>query len=81
MFISLIHFEFISVYGVIKCSFHSLIGGWPVFPAPLDKEIVFSLFYILASFVKDKVSIGAWIAWASSTVAPGSKQALLLFSP
>jgi len=65
MFISLIHFEFISVYGVIKCSFHSLIGGWPVFPAPLDKEIVFSLFYILASFVKDKVSIGAWIfLWA-----------------
>ena len=30
-------------------------------PAPLVKEIVFSPLYILASFVKDKVSIGAWI--------------------
>ena len=33
----------------------------PVFPAPLVKEIVFSPLYILASFVKDKVSVGAWI--------------------
>src|SRR5574337_2095296 len=40
-------------------------GGLPVFPAPLVKEIVFSRLYILASFVKDKVSIGAWIyLWA-----------------
>ena len=31
------------------------------FPAPLVKEIVFSPLYILASFVKDKVSIGVWI--------------------
>ena len=37
----------------------------PVFPAPLVKAIVFSPLYILASFVKDKVSIGAWIyLWA-----------------
>ena len=36
-----------------------------LFPAPLVKEIVFSPLYILASFVKDKVSIGAWIyLWA-----------------
>src|SRR5574339_142657 len=35
------------------------------FPSPLIKEIVFSLLYILASFVKDKVSICAWIyLWA-----------------
>ena len=33
--------------------------------APLVKEIVFSPLYILASFVKDKVSIGVWIyLWA-----------------
>ena len=39
--------------------------GWPVFPAPLVKEIVFLPLYILASFVKNKVSIGAWIyLWA-----------------
>ena len=36
-----------------------------LFPAPLVKEIVFSPFYILAFFIKDKVSIGAWIyLWA-----------------
>ena len=36
-----------------------------VLPAKLVKEIVFSPLYILASFVKDKVSIGAWIyLWA-----------------
>ena len=34
-------------------------------PAPLVKEIVFSPLYILASFVKDKVSIGVWVyLWA-----------------
>src|SRR5574338_1037273 len=31
------------------------------FPAPLVKEIVFNPLYILASFVKDKVSICVWI--------------------
>ena len=31
----------------------------PTFPAPLVKEIVFSSLYSLASFFKDKVSIGA----------------------
>ena len=36
-----------------------------VFPTPLIKEIVFSPSYILASSVKDKVSVGAWIyLWA-----------------
>ena len=40
-------------------------SGWPVFPEPVVKEIFFSPLYILASFVKDKVSIGAWIyLWA-----------------
>ena len=35
------------------------------FLEPLVEEIVFSPLYILASFVKDKVSIGAWIyLWA-----------------
>ena len=64
-FRSLIHFEFIFVYGVRKCSFHSFTNGFPVFPEPLVKEIVFSPLYILASFVKNKVSIGAWIyLWA-----------------
>ena len=61
-FRSLIHFEFNFVYGVRKCSSFML---FPVFPAPLVKEIVFSPFYILPTFVKDKVSIGAWTyLWA-----------------
>ena len=64
-FRSLIHFEFIFVYGVRKCLFHSFTSGWPVFPAPLVKEVVFFPFYILASFVEDKVPIGSWIyLWA-----------------
>ena len=63
-FRSLIYFEFIFVYGVRKCSGFILLQV--VFsPAPLIKEIVFNPSYILASFVKDKVSIGAWIyLWA-----------------
>ena len=40
-----------------KDTFHSFTSGWPVFPAPLVKEIVFTPLYILASFVKDKVSV------------------------
>ena len=36
---------------------HSFTSGWPVFPAPLVKEIVFSPLFIFASFVKDMVSM------------------------
>ena len=64
-FRSLIYFEFIFGYGVRKCSSFILLQMVKVFPAPLVKEIVFSPLYNLASFVKDKVSIGAWIYfWA-----------------
>ena len=63
MFRSLTHFEFIFVYGVRKCSSFILLQVF--LAAPLVKEIVFSPLYILASFVKDEVSIGAWIyLWA-----------------
>ena len=45
--------------------FHSLTNGRSGLPASLVKETVFSPLYILASFVKDKVSIGAWLyLWA-----------------
>ena len=38
----------------------SLVYKWlTVFPAPLVEEIVFSPLYIFASFVKDKVFVGA----------------------
>ena len=65
-FESLIHFEFIFVYGDRKCSSFILLQVVDQFPqAPLVKEIAFSPLYIFASFVKDKVSIGAWIyLWA-----------------
>ena len=64
-FRSLIHFEFIFVYGVRQCSSFTLLQVVDSFPAPLVKEIVFNPLYSLASFVKDKVSIGAWIyLWA-----------------
>ena len=61
----LIHLGFISVYGV-KSVLVSFFYKWlTVFPTPFVKEIVFSPFYILASFVKDKVSTGVWIyLWA-----------------
>ena len=44
-------------------------SGWPVFPLPLVKEVVFFPLYILASFVNGKVSIGLWIYfWAFYSV-------------
>ena len=45
--------------------FHSFTSGWPVFPAPLVKEMAFNPLYILDSFVKYKVFKVAWIfLWA-----------------
>ena len=54
------------MYGVRKCSRFILLQVVDqFFPAPLVKEIVFFPLYILASFVKDKVTIGSWIyLWA-----------------
>ena len=58
-FISLIHFEFIFVYGVRKCSSFILLQVVDQFSQHhLFKEIVFSPLYIFPSFVKDTVSIG-----------------------
>ena len=48
-----------------KCSSLILLQAVDQFSSTLVKEIVFSPLYILASFVKDKVSIDAWIyLWA-----------------
>ena len=58
-FRSLIHFEFSFVYGVRKCSSFILLQVIDQLTISLVKEIVFSPLYILASFVKDKMSIGA----------------------
>ena len=66
-FRSLSHFQFILVYGVRECYnfivFHVVVPA--VFPAPLIEEAVFSPLHILASFIKDKVTICAWVyLWA-----------------
>ena len=60
-FRSLIHFEFIFVYGVRKCSSFILLQVVDQFSQHHLLEITFNPLYILASFVKDKVSICAWI--------------------
>src|SRR5574340_76464 len=61
-FRSLIHFEFIFVYSVRKCSSFILLQIVDWFSQHhLLKEIIFSPLYIFASFVKDKASIGVWI--------------------
>ena len=60
-FRSLIHFEFIFVYGVRKCSSFILLQVVDQFSQHHLLKIIFSPWYILASFVKDKVSIGVWI--------------------
>ena len=44
--------------------------SYTVFPAPFIEEAVFAPLYILASFLKNKVHIGAWVYfWAFCLVA------------
>ena len=65
MFRSLIHFEFIFVYGVRSVLVSFFYKWLTSFPSTTCKRDCFGLLYILASFVKDKVSIGVWIyLWA-----------------
>ena len=56
-----IHFEFIFVYGVRKCSCFILLQVVDQFSQHHLLKRLSSPLYILASLVKDKVSIGAWI--------------------
>ena len=64
-FRSLIHFEFISVFGVRKCSSFTLLHVLASFPSTTCKrDCLFSILYF-APFFKDKVSTGVWIyLWA-----------------
>ena len=53
------------MYGVRKCSSFILLQVVDQFSQHHLLKVVFSPLYILASFVKDKVSIGTWIyLWA-----------------
>src|SRR5574337_1130115 len=64
-FRSLIHFEFIFVYGVRKCSSFILLQVVDQFSQHHLLKRFFSPLYILSSFVKVKVSIGVCIyLWA-----------------
>ena len=50
---------------VLGSALVSFTCSCPVFPVPFIEEAVFAPLYILTSFVKNKVSIGAWIYfWA-----------------
>ena len=52
----------LNALGIRKCSSFILLQVVDQFSQHhLFKEIVFSPLYILASFVKDKLSIGAWV--------------------
>ena len=66
-FRSLIHFEFIFVYGVRKCSNFILLHVAVQFSQNqlLKRLIEFAPLCIPAFFVKNKISIGAWVYfWA-----------------
>ena len=68
-FRSLIHFKFIFMYDIRKCS-NFILLHIAYFPAPLIEEAIFAQLYILTSFVKKKqkqkkLPIGASIClWA-----------------
>ena len=63
-FRSFIHFEFIFVYGVRKCSSFILLQVVDQFSQHHLLKRFFPL-YILASFAEDKVTTGSWIyLWA-----------------
>ena len=63
---SLIHFEFIFVYGVRKCCHFILLHvAVQVSQHHLLKRLVFAPLYSLVSFIRKKVHIGAWVyIWA-----------------
>ena len=70
-FRSLIHFEFIFVYGVRECSIFSFFKcSCLVFPAPLIEKTVFSPLYILASFVRlvDHRCVGLSLGFLSYSI-------------
>ena len=61
---SLIHFEFIFMYGIRTCS-DFIILHVAVWFSQHHFLTVFTQLYILASFVKDKVPIDVWVyLWA-----------------
>ena len=68
----LIHFEFIFVYGVRKCSNFILehVAILSSFPTPFIEEAVFAPLYILVSFVKNKIAVGALVYFCAFYLVP-----------
>ena len=70
-FRSLIHFEFIFVYGVRNCSQLIILHVALQFSQHhLLKRLSLPPLYILASFVKNKVPIGAWVYFQAFYLVP-----------
>ena len=69
-FSSLIHSEFIFVYGVRKCSNFILLHVVDQFSQHHLLLILSSPLYTFASVVKEKMSIGAWICLWSFGFVP-----------
>ena len=62
MFRSLIHFEFIFVYGIREHSNFILLHVAVQFSQQhLLKRVVFSQLHIIASFVIDELAVGTWV--------------------
>ena len=59
------------MYGIRKCSnFILLHVAVQFFPAPFIEEAIFAPLYILASFVENKVPIGAWVYFQAFYLVP-----------
>uniref|UniRef100_A0A5G2QHZ7 Uncharacterized protein n=1 Tax=Sus scrofa TaxID=9823 RepID=A0A5G2QHZ7_PIG len=68
---SLIHLEFIFVYGVRECSNFILFHVAVQFSQHhLLNKAVFSPLYILASFVIDELAVGAWVEFCAFSPIP-----------
>ena len=71
IFKPIIHFEFSFVHGVRKCSNFILLHVAIQFSQHhLLKRLSLPPLYIFASFVKNKVSIGAWVYFWASYLVP-----------
>jgi len=73
-FRSLIHFEFIFVYGFRKYSNFILLHMATQFSQHHLYEVIFASLYILASFIKNKVPIDVWVyLWTLYLVLKGDQ--------
>ena len=68
-FRSLIHFKFIFMYGIRKCS-NFILLHIAYFPAPLIEEAIFASLCVLPSFVKNKVPISLWAYFWALCLVP-----------